>query len=57
MYEENLKNENRNKKIKYLTKMEKAKKKEKQKRQPYVYKPPTNIFLKYKGEEFLFVKL
>ena len=39
MYEENLKNENRNKKIKYLTKMEKAKKKEKQKRQPYVYKP------------------
>ena len=32
MYEENLKNENRNKKIKYLTKMEKAKKKEKQKR-------------------------
>ena len=41
--EENIKHFHRNKKIKYLTKIEKLKKKEKQKRQPYVNKPIPSV--------------
>ena len=41
--QENLKNIHRNKKIKYLNKIEKAKKKEKLRRQPYVNKPIPSV--------------